>query len=149
MTSACSYIRDIEAGTEWRGPARQLTLGRILAFSAGILGENGWPQHNLHTDEKKAKDAGLPGVIASGTQFEGYVLDVLLDIFGESWLERGELSVRIPKSVLAGDVLTPIVTFSRRVTEAAGTFLLLDVRVENQNGEVVLVGTARYYQRND
>lgn len=149
MTMFSLHSNDWKSGTEWRGPTREMTIERILAFSGGVIGEDGWPHHNLHTDEKIARASGLPGIIASGTQFEGHLLELLISVLGESWLEHGQLSVRIPKSVYVGDFLTPVVVLAKYDEDNRGRIFVFDVRVENQRGEQVLVGVATHHVPND
>jgi hypothetical protein len=140
-------ISDLAPGAVLRGPVHAMTLPRILAFSSGLFGEPGWPHRNLHTDMAMAKDAGLPAIIASGTQFEGHLVEFLMSIFGASWLEGGEVTVRIPRSVHVDDTVCAVVrvvSVERRGDERAYE---LAVSVENQRGELVLDGTASFRER--
>ena len=132
------------AGAVLHGPVRAMTLPRILAFSAGLFGEPGWPARNLHTDTAMAHDAGLSAIIASGTQFEGHLVEFLVTLFGVAWLQRGELTVRIPRSVYVDDSVCPVVRVTSVVERGGERVYELAVAVENQRGEVVLDGTATF-----
>lgn len=135
---------ELVPGAVLRGPVHAMTLPRILAFSSGLLGEPGWPHRNLHTDAAMARDAGLPAIIASGTQFEGYLVEFLMSLFGVAWLQGGEIAVRIPRSVHVDDAVCPVVKVVSVVAENEARVYELAVSVENQCGEVVLDGTASF-----
>lgn len=129
-------------GTTRCGPPTTLTIERVLAFSAGVPGEPGWPHRNLHTDEAKAREAGLPAIIASGTQSEGLLVELLIELFGDAWHHSGEVALKLPRSVLVGDTVQAKATV-REIREAdGGPVCELDVRCETQTGEAVLIGTA-------
>lgn len=143
MTRPRTALAGATVGQVFVGPALRFSRERILAFSAGLFGEPGWPSVNLHTSRDKAHEAGLPDMIASGTQFEGHLADFLVDLAGEAaWFGSGQLRVRIPKSVMVDDVVTPTVTVTGVAPEADGMRLELEVVSRNQNGDVVLKGTA-------
>lgn len=129
----------LRVGACLRGRGLKFTLARVLAFSGGRLDEPGWPQRNLHTDADKAREAGLPGIIASGTQFEGLLLSHLIGRVGDAWYAGGTIDAKITKSVYIGDVVTPVI----QVTSIDGKEIAFDVWCENQRGEKTLVGQAR------
>lgn len=135
---------DLVEGREYSGPPRRLTMARMLAFSGGPLDQPDWPARNLHTDAGKAKDAGLSAPIASGIQYEGHLIELLLSLFGESWFRRGRLHVKYPRPVLAGDVVQPKAVVRSKVRSGRGWAYELDVWCENQGSEKVLVGTAAF-----
>ena len=129
-------------GQVFPGNQRCLTLARTLAFSGGPFDNPDWPEKNLHTDLKEANDAGLAAVVASGTQFEGYLATHLIALCGESWHSHGEWDVKIVRSVKVGDVVTPMAKLNSRKATDKGTKVDLEVWCENQALEKVLVGTA-------
>lgn len=134
--------RSLTVGTTFDGPPMAMTIERVLAFSSGVPGEPGWPHRNLHTDEGKAREAGLPAIIASGTQSEGLLIELLIDLFGASWHRSGVVELKLPRSVVVGDVVRAKATL-RAIREADGGAVCdLDVWCEKQTGEAVLVGTA-------
>jgi hypothetical protein len=131
--------KELVVGACLRGRSLKLTLARVLAFSGGNLDEPEWPQRNLHTDASKAREAGLPGIIASGTQFEGLLLSHLIDWVGDAWYAGGTLDAKIIKSVYINDSITPVA----RVTAIDDEAIEFDVWCENQQGEKALIGYAR------
>jgi hypothetical protein len=131
------------SGDVLRGRTIKFTLARVLAFSGGAFGEPGWPQRNLHTDRAKAREAGLPDIIVSGTQFEGVLLTHLVDLFGYAWHSGGELNAKIVKSAFVNDEVTPVAVVRDTAAGQGGAGVELDVWCEKQDGEKILVGHAR------
>jgi acyl dehydratase len=117
-------------------------MERMLAFSGGPLATPDWPAKNLHTDFGKAKDAGLSAPIASGLQYEGHLLRLLQDLFGNAWLRGGKMRIKYPRPVMAGDVVQAKVRVKSKVLFDAVVTYELDVWCEKQDKEKVLVGTA-------
>ena len=101
MSIRPAAIRDSKVGDVLAGNALSLSLARVLAFSGGAFDEPGWPQRNLHTNLDKAREAGLDRIIASGTQSEGLLIALLLEVFGDDWHRTGKLEVRFMKPVLS------------------------------------------------
>jgi len=135
-------IMNASVGAEFLGPVRRLTLERVLAFSGGPFAQPQWPDRNLHTDLDKAHEAGLAGIIVSGTQFEGHLVDLLIELFGEVWFSAGTVEMKIPRSLMLDDTVQPKATLREIREEGNSRTFLLDVRCDNQRGEPVLVGTA-------
>lgn len=130
-------------GREFSGAARELSTGRILAFSGGPLASAGWPAKNLHTDAAKAAEAGLNAPIASGIQCEGDIIRLLIGIFGEkTWFRSGRLHVKYPRLVFAGTHLVARARVRALRRGDPGTFVELDVWCETSEKETVVVGTA-------
>jgi len=130
-------------GAPIRGRALKCSMARTLAFSGGPLDEPGWPQRNLHTDIDKALEAGLPGIIVSGTQFEGLLLSHLVGLFGEHWYRNGRLEAKFVKSVLVDETVAPLATVCDIQLAGRQAEFRLDVACENQDGEKALVGQAQ------
>jgi acyl dehydratase len=109
-----------------------LTRTRIVQY-AGASGD----YNPLHTDERFAKEiAGYPGVFAHGMLTMGMAARAVADWVGEERLTR--LGVRFTAQVWPGDTLTAVVT----VTAVDGNEAALEVTTTNQDGMVVLTGTA-------
>jgi acyl dehydratase len=132
-----------DIGHVFTGRPRHLTLARALALSGGPFDAPGWPARNLHTDIKIANEVGLSAVVASGTQSEGYLVGLLVELFSMAWLKYGELDIRLPHSVHVGDIITPKVRLDSRSDTDRGAMIALNVWCDNQDGKQVLVGTAR------
>jgi acyl dehydratase len=120
-----------------------MSLERVLAFSSGLPGEPGWPHRNLHTDEAKAREAGLPAIIASGTQSEGHLIELMIDLFGHAWHHTGVIELKVPLSVFVGDTVQAKATLISVHQGDGECEFVLDAWCEKQTGEKVLVGQAR------
>lgn len=135
-------LRDAEIGRVFAGRARKLTLARALALSGGPFDAPEWPEKNLHTDLKAANATGLAEIVVSGTQWEGYLVGLMVELFGMDWLRHGTLDIRIPRSVKIGETVQPRARLEGRTDERGTTRVSLKVWCENQDGVEVLVGTA-------
>lgn len=134
--------RGVTVDTQFTGRSLTLSLARVLAFSGGPFGEPDWPQRNLHTDVVKAHEAGLEGIIASGTQSEGLLIGFLLELFGAAWYAGGELDIRFVKAVRVNNTVRPVVRLAGREAVERGVRVKLDCWCENASGERVIDGTA-------
>lgn len=135
-------IDHAEIGTVFDGSRHHLSIERVLAFSGGPFARPNWPDRNLHTDLEKAQEAGLPGVIVSATQFEGYLVDLLVDLFGDAWFTTGVIETRIPKSLMLDDFVQPKAVLRAVDDDGKNRTFTMDVSCENQRGEQVLIGSA-------
>ena len=129
-------------GELFEGRARTLSPARMLAFSGGLFDAAGWPDANLHTDIDKAREAGLEAIIASGTQSEGILLELLVSLFGPNWHRSGVLEAKIIKSVEVGETIQAKARLISRESAGKGERIVLDAWCENGRGEKVIVGTA-------
>lgn len=138
-----SITAKTEVGTEFVGAAYELALVRMLAFSGGPIDTPGWPAKNLHTDVEKAAEAGLPAPIASGIQYEGHLVELLVKLFGDAWFREGVLQAKYPRTVAAGDRVQPMARVTGRSTETGSVTFDLEVWCQRAGDEKILVGTAR------
>jgi MaoC like domain len=129
-------------GQEFASRPLIFSLARILAFSGGSFAEPNWPARNLHTDIEKAREAGLPGIIASGTQTEGILVEMLIGLFGEAWLHRGVIEIKFPRSVFVDDTVRCRAVLQAIERQGSRDRYRLDVWCENQAGDKVIIGTA-------
>jgi len=133
----------LQEGIEVAGTARELTIGRILAFSGGPFGAPGWPAKNLHTDAGKAAEAGLSAPIVSGIQCEADIVRLLIRLFGEkAWFETGRLHVKYPRPVFADTALVARARVRARQASADGTKIELEIWCDTPQKETVVVGSA-------
>ena len=63
---------------------------------------------NFHSDADTATALGMPGLVAQGVQVAGPAYNILLDVWGDDFLEHGELDVRFVGMVLAGETMTRV-----------------------------------------
>jgi acyl dehydratase len=60
---------------------------------------------NYHSDPTLSADLSLPGLVAQGVQAAGPAYGLLLDAWGEEFLEHGEIEMRFVGLVLAGETV--------------------------------------------
>ncbi|MCC6856730.1 MAG: MaoC family dehydratase [Microbacteriaceae bacterium] len=142
MTNTARITSAPGVGTTFEGRPRIVSWERLWAFSGGPFAAEGWPRKNIHTDLAAANAAGVSRVAASGTQYQGYLTGLLIDLFGEGWLATGTLAFRLPAVGGVHDTITPKVCVTSVEEGAEGCRVGLDVWCENQEGARVLAGTA-------
>jgi acyl dehydratase len=142
MTASSVDAAGFEAGRIVLGRVLKMTLARVLAFSGGALDEPGWPLRNIHTDLDTARQAGLDSIIASGTQSEGLLIGLLVDVFGDAWAGHGELELAFRKPVRVGDTVRPGLQWTHLTDTPAGARWVASVWCETAAGERVIEGTA-------
>jgi acyl dehydratase len=94
---------------------------------------------NFHSEAETATALGLPGLVAPGVLVAGPAYNILLDAWGDDFLEHGELDLRFVGMVLAGE------TVDARV-EIGGDGDLREAIIEVTNttaGRTAVVGSAR------
>jgi peroxisomal enoyl-CoA hydratase 2 len=97
----------------------------------------------MHHDDTIATSVGNPSVFGHGMLTAGLMARVLTDWFGPTALRR--FQVRFSKQVWPGETLTCTATVAglRDEGDEGGAGLVdVDCRVENQDGEVKLTGSA-------
>jgi acyl dehydratase len=134
--------RNTREGRQFSGKPKEITEERVYAFSGGFPKGPGWPQKNIHTDVEFARRCGLPARNASGSMFEGYVTEMLVDLFGENWLRGGKMQLVFIRMVAIGDTVLPKAIVQSRQEDLSGTKFVLEIWCENQHGDKVAVGTA-------
>ena len=133
--------KDAQAGKKFSGKAKKVSWERLWAFSGGPFSNSGWPKKNIHTDLEFAKSIGLPWVAASATQYMGYLIELLIDLFGVRWLSHGQMDAKfINQGVNAGDILTAKAEVQSVDSQKSLARFTLGVSCENQKGTIVTKG---------
>lgn len=91
---------------------------------------------NFHSDAESAAALGMPGLVAQGVQVAGPAYNLLLEAWGDAFLEHGELDVRFVGMVLAGE------TIDARVEFGDGGEATVEV-TNTTAGRTAVVGSAR------
>jgi acyl dehydratase len=89
---------------------------------------------NFHSDPDEARRLGMPGLVAQGMQVCGPAYGVLLDAWGDDFLERGGLTARFVGMVVDGQTIEAAVIND----ETRARF-----EVRDEEDRVVAFGTAR------
>jgi acyl dehydratase len=124
------------------GESRTLLLVEDLSRTQIVQYAGASGDYNpLHTDDKFTVEvAGYPSVFAHGMLTMGMTGRVLTDWFGAEGLAA--YGVRFVKQVFPGDTLTTTATVTAVREEGGQRFADLDVVTVNQDGDVVVQGTA-------
>jgi acyl dehydratase len=133
----------VSPGDRFTGRDKTLSYERLWAFSGGPFAAEGWPRKNLHTDPGTAQRVGLPAAVASGTQFQGHAVELLVELFGPDWLSSGSMDVKFVRGVPAGETLHVEAVVVSVGSAEGGTEVLLDISCVNTEGRPALVGSAR------
>jgi acyl dehydratase len=137
-----SITIDSKVGDEFAGKLRTVTLERVNLFSGGYPKGPNWPAKNIHTDLDCARQCGLNTRAASGAMFEGYLADLMTDIFGEDWLRHGKMSLAFIQVVDKDDALIPKAIVHAKTVKDSKVEYTMEIWCENQHGSKVAVGTA-------
>lgn len=123
-------------------PAAHLVDGAHAGTVGRRVRQARWPDKNLHTDPVAAAHAGLSAVVVSDTQWEGYVVGLLVNTFGVAWFEGGIIDIKIPRSVKIGETLQPGLCLEALIEANGQTRAHVKVWCRNVDGEDVMAGTA-------
>jgi len=134
---------DTSVTREFTGNWKAVTEERVFAFSGGFPDDPGWPKKNIHTDLEFARSCGLPTRAASGAMFEGYLAELMTELFGEQWLRGGTMTLSFIATVDCGDRLLPHAVVRSKEPNGSVVRFTVDVWCENQHGTKVVVGTAQ------
>jgi len=133
----------IAVGTVLTGSPKQMVRERLWAFSGGKLNIDNWPKHNIHTDIEIARKTGLSTLAVSGTQVQGHIVELLLDVFGEEWLTEGTFTSKFFRPIDAEEVLTTRATVTQLEAGEDGRMKCsLKIETKNENGTLSVAGTA-------
>jgi acyl dehydratase len=132
--------KDLEIGFEIEPKSYEITQEKINIYSRYVF--HGKDIKNIHTDDEAARKAGLPRALAQGRYPIGYISEAMLDFFGEGWIRGGKLDVTLIKGIYPGDKIAVKGKIKDKIQERDATRLILDVWLENQEGEKATVGTA-------
>jgi len=127
---------DLDIGSEVPGFSRGPVTRTELALFAGASGD-----HNpIHLDDAEARAGGLPGVIVHGM--------LMMAILGQmltAWVPRSRIrafSNRFAAMAVPGDTIICTGRVAGKREEDGARLVDLEIRAENQNGDVLLKGAA-------
>ncbi|MFC2056725.1 MaoC family dehydratase [Chloroflexota bacterium] len=139
MNFITKYIQD---GHEFRGSPKIPTQERVNNFSGGYPKGPGWPKKTIHTNLEFAKSCGLTACAASGAMPEGYLTQLMIELFGIDWLRHGKMTLKFIATVKPDDTVLPKAIVRDRQIEDRNIRFIMEVWCENQDGKKVVVGTA-------
>ena len=131
---------EIRLGAEIVSQPYVLDAAAAKAYGEGIESpRRRASRRSIHDDKDAAREAGFVAPIAAGEQTIAVMAQFLADHFGMRFVRGGRIEVALTKPVLFGDTLTSRARVERIVDSERAE---LKIRVENQRGEEVLVGSA-------
>jgi hypothetical protein len=134
-----------DVGVMIHGEAKEISISRTRAAAGGPFDSPEWPIRDLHTDDGLAQASGLRAQIGAGTALHGYVLQVMMELFGEEWLLYGSTDIRYLRSFYVGETVRAYA----RVTVSEPGRIGMDVWVENDKGEKILAGASVFDRDRD
>ena len=103
---------------------------------------SGVKPHSIHSDEAWARQKGFRTCLAQGMMSTSYVSQMMVELLGPSFASGGTMSMAFIKPVYAGDRLTVHGVVKDRQSDNGATRVVVEVWVENQDGEKTAVGHA-------
>ena len=131
---------DTPVGSEFTGHTKMVTSLSTWLFSGGWPPGDQWPARNIHTDEEFAKTCGLNERNAAGAMLEGYISELMVDMFGDEWLSMGSYKVKFIRTVSVGGSIVSKAKVVSRVQRGNDLILELYLWCENEYGDKVLTG---------
>ncbi|MGI8797372.1 MAG: MaoC/PaaZ C-terminal domain-containing protein [Acidimicrobiia bacterium] len=129
------FYEDVDKGDEAPEFSHELTRTDLVTY-AGASGDF----NPMHTDEVKAKEAGLPSVFGHGMFTAGMLATALTNFVGVGNLKS--YKVRFTKQTWPGETLTTKIRVESKSQENGERRVDLECEVVNQEGEAKVNGTA-------
>jgi acyl dehydratase len=129
------FFNDVNEGDEAPELSHELTRTDLVQY-AGASGDF----NPMHTDEVKAKEAGLPSVFGHGMFSAGFLATAITDYVGVGNLTR--YRVRFAKQTWPGETFVIKVKVTGKRKEDGVNLVDLECTLLNQDGEVKVTGEA-------
>src|SRR6266478_6877472 len=129
------FFDDIKEGDTGPEFSHELTRTDLVMY-AGASGDF----NPMHTDEVKAKDAGLPSVFGHGMFSAGLLATAITNFVGIGALKR--YKVRFAKQTWPGETFITSVKVTGKRKEDGENLVDLECTLTNQDGEVKVAGEA-------
>ena len=129
------FFEDVNEGDEAPVVTHELTRTDLVMY-AGASGDF----NPMHTDEVKAKEAGLPSVFGHGMFSAGFLATAITNYVGLGTLKR--YKVRFAKQTWPGETFISKVKVIGKRKEDGDNLVDLECTLTNQDGEVKVAGEA-------
>jgi acyl dehydratase len=129
------FFEDVNEGDEAPALTHELTRTDLVMY-AGASGDF----NPMHTDEVKAKEAGLPSVFGHGMFSAGFLATALTNYVGIGNLKR--YKVRFAKQTWPGEIFTTQIKVTAKRKEDGDSLVDLECALLNGDGEVKVQGEA-------
>lgn len=142
----------LHPGRAWRSPYRRMTRERMRWYCDAhdtVIHNDGrfhLAPPNIHNDDDFAHGQGLPAIIADGMISTNWIYGFVLDLFGETFLDRGALRTKYVRPVYEDQNVAVCARVKDLRDDADGDrACVLDVWCEDDAGQVLTVGEATVY----
>jgi len=125
----------VETGQVLPALVKDVSQRRIDVYS-------GVKPRSIHSDETWARQKGFRACLAQGMMSTAYVSQLMVTLLGPSFARGGTMAMAFIKPVYAGDRLTVHGIVKDKQPDSGATRVVVEVWVENQNGEKTAVGHA-------
>jgi 3-hydroxybutyryl-CoA dehydratase len=115
---------------------------RVTQEQVGRYADASGDHNPLHLDAEFAAKTAFKRPIAHGMLTLAFVMELLTQAFGRSFLEGGRLRVRFKGPVYPGDDVAAESKVNRETVEQGRRYLECAVVLKNPGGEDVVTGTA-------
>lgn len=105
------------------------------------VAKNTAPGLGIH-DDARAKRLGFKGALVPGVTSLAYVMEMLMNFFGEDWMISGEINLTFINPLYEGERVTARAIVRDKKVENEGVKLFLEVWAENDEGLKVAGGMA-------
>ena len=127
------FFEDVSEGDNAPELRHELTRSDLVMY-AGASGDF----NPMHTDEVKAKEAGLPSVFGHGMFSAGFLAKALTDYVGVGNLRT--YKVRFAKQTWPGETFQTKITVTAKRKENGANLVDLECSLLNSEGEVKVSG---------
>lgn len=93
-------------------------------------------------DDVRARTLGFEGALVPGITSLAYVMEMLMNLFGENWMTSGEINLSFINPLYEGQRVTARAIVRNKKMEHKGLRLFLEMWAENDEGQKVAAGTA-------
>jgi len=93
-------------------------------------------------DDARARTLGFKAALVPGITSLAYVMEMLMNLFGENWMTSGEINLSFINPLYEGERVTARAIVRDKKVEDRGLRLFLEVWTENDEGGKVAAGTA-------
>ncbi|MHB1314895.1 MAG: FAS1-like dehydratase domain-containing protein [Christensenellales bacterium] len=100
---------------------------------------------NIHNNINMAKKGGYKDLVVQGLMQTSYITEMLTNFFGASWFTTGYQKTKMTQHVLVNEPLTIRGVVKDKTVENGRTKLHLHVWVENEKGEMTVLGWANAF----
>lgn len=124
------------------GDAIPVVRKRVTQEQVRIYADASGDHNPLHLDAAFAAGTAFKRPIAHGMLTLAFVMELLTQAFGRSFLDGGRLRVRFKGPVYPGDVVSAEGKVTRETEEQGRRYLECAVTLKNPSSEDVVTGTA-------